>query len=402
MPIFEYKARDKEGKTKIGTVEAPSEGVAQEIIKDQSLILIGLSERKKKTFLQSSIGIFNRVSTRDMVIFSRQLAVMISATVPITKALRILVKQTENISFKIVISEIADEVDGGAKLSNSMARYPQVFSQFYIHMIRSGETSGKLDEILNYLADQTEKDYDLMNKIRSATIYPIFILVGIIGVAIVAMVYVIPKLTAVLLESGAELPLSTRILIGTSDFLTNQWWVVLLISIGAAVFFRSWYRTKAGRFQVDKFKLRAPILGKIFKRIYLTRFSRSLANLLSSGIPLIRAMEIVKDIVGNTIYQALIAKTIKEIEDGNPISTVFVNSKDVPVMLTQMLNIGEQTGRLDYILSKLADFYAKEVETAVQNLVTLIEPIVMIIMGVGVAILVSAILMPMYNMSSAF
>ena len=143
-------------------------------------------------------------------------------------------------------------------------------------------------------------------------------------------------------------------------------------------------------------------MGKIFKRIYLTRFSRSLANLLSSGIPLIRAMEIVKDIVGNTIYQALIAKTIKEIEDGNPISTVFVNSKDVPVMLTQMLNIGEQTGRLDYILSKLADFYAKEVETAVQNLVTLIEPIVMIIMGVGVAILVSAILMPMYNMSSAF
>ncbi len=402
MPIFEYKARDKTGQTTTGTVEAPSEDVAQELIKDQDLILIGLSERSKPTFLQASIGIFNRVSTRDLVIFSRQLATMISATVPITKALRILVKQTENITFKIVISEIADEVDGGAKLSNSMSRYPQVFSQFFIHMIRSGETSGKLDEILNYLAEQTEKDYDLLNKIRSASIYPVVILLGLLGVGIISIVFVIPQLTSVLVESGAELPGSTRALIAISDFLVNQWWLILVVLVGVVVFYRYYSRTPVGRVQVDQFKLRAPILGKIFKKIYLTRFSRSLANLLASGIPLVRALGIVSDVVGNKVYQNLIERTIKEIEDGNPISTIFIKSKDVPTMLTQMLNIGEQTGRLDYILDKIAEFYAKEVETAVHNLVTLIEPLVMILMGVAVGILVSAILMPMYNLSSAF
>jgi len=401
MPIYEYKAKDKDGASQTGTVEAPSEEVAQEIIKDQDMILIGLSERKKPTFLQSSIGIFNRVSSRDRVIFSRQLAVMISATVPITKALRILVKQTENITFKIIISELADEVDGGAKLSNAMSRYPQVFSQFFIHMIRSGETSGKLDEILNYLADQTEKDYDLINKIRSAMIYPAFIIVGLIAVAVLAMIYVIPKLTSVLIESGATLPLATRILISVSNFMVHQWWLILIVAVGAIIGYRTYYRTPVGRTQIDKFKLRAPILGNIFTKIYLTRFSRSLANLLASGIPLMRALDIVKNIVGNTIYQDLISQTIKEIEDGNPISTVFIKSKDVPTMLTQMLNIGEQTGRLDYILSKLSDFYAKEVTTAVDNLVTLIEPLVMVVMGVAVAILVSAILLPMYNLSSA-
>ncbi|MBI3963655.1 MAG: type II secretion system F family protein [Candidatus Kerfeldbacteria bacterium] len=401
MSIFDYKAKDLEGNAIVGAVEAPNENVASDVLKERQLIVLSLTERRRLTFLQSSIGFLNRVSAKDKVIFARQLSVMISATVPITRALRILVKQTENVTFKIIISEIADEVEGGSKLSAALARYPQVFPAFFIHMVRAGETSGKLDETLTYLADQTEKDYDLLNKIRGAMIYPIFIMTGLVIVGAVMMIFVIPNLTSVLLESGAPLPLTTRALIATSDFLATKWWVVLLILIAGFFSFRAYVRTAPGKSQYDRVKLHIPIIGGIYRSIYLTRFSRSMSTLMASGMPLIDALEIVSDIVGNETYHNLIQRTIKKVEDGDPLSSVFAQSRDVPTMLTQMLNIGEQTGRLDFVLGKLSDFYAKQVETSVQNLVTLIEPLVMVFMGGAVGVLVSAILLPMYQLSTA-
>lgn len=401
MAIYDYKAKDKKGETVTGAVEAPTDQVATELLKEKDLIILSLSERKKITLIQTSLGFLHRVPHKQVLIFSRQLAVMISATVPIVKALKILTKQTENVTFKIILSEISDEVDGGAKLSASLARYPQVFDDFFVHMIRSGETMGKLDETLNYLADQKEKDYDLTSKIKGAMIYPVFILFGLLVVGIVMMIFVIPKLTAVLQESGAALPIATRLLIGTSNFLQNFWWIIIISIIVLGVAYRLYYRTPKGRIQIDYLKLKLPIFGNIYKKIYLTRFCRSFANLITSGIPLSRALEIVADVVGNNTFKDLTLKTIKEVEDGNSVSTVFSKSKVVPIMLTQMLNVGEQTGRLDKILAKLADFYAKEVENLVANLVSLIEPMIIALLGAAVALLVVAILLPLYSLSNA-
>lgn len=399
MAIFDYRAKDRDGQSVRGAIEAPSEAVASDLLREQNLIILGLAERKRSGLFQTSLAIFNRVPRKAVVVFARQLAVMISATVPIVQALRILVRQTEHVTFKIIISEVADEVDGGAKLSSTLSRYPSVFSDFFVHMIRSGETTGKLDETLNYLADQQEKDYELISKIKGAMIYPAFILVGMAGVFVLMMTFVIPKLTASLLETGGELPSITKALIVVSNVFVHQWWLLLLVLIGLGVGFSFFRRTPTGKSTLDRIKLRTPIIGPIFQHIYLVRFSRSLGTLLVSGIPLTRALEIVADVVGNQIYADVISKAIEDIEGGGSISASMLKSRDIPPMLPSMMTVGEQTGKLDLILEKLANFYARELDTTVANLVTLIEPIIIVVMGVGVVILILAILLPMYNLS---
>lgn len=401
MPVFDYKAKDLDGKSVSGAVEAPSESVAQDVLKEKELVVLSINERKRLTLFQSSFGFLKRVPRKDVVLFARQLAVMISATVPIVQALRILVRQTESINFKIIISEIADEVDGGAKLSQTLARYPHVFSGFFVNMIRSGETTGKLDETLNYLADQQEKDYDLISKIRGAMIYPVFVISAMVVVGVVMMIFVIPKLTEVISEGGAKLPLSTKLLIGASSFLQHWWWTLIVGIIGVVLILRTYTQTEVGKNQIDKLKMRIPVFGQIFQKMYLVRFSRSLSTLVVSGIPVTKGLEIVADVVGNRIYHELTLDTIREIEAGNSIATAFVKSKEIPPMLPQMMVVGEQTGKLDLILDKLANFYTKELETLVANLTSLIEPVILVVMGAGVALMVMAILLPMYNLSQA-
>lgn len=401
MPVYDYKAKDTEGVTVTGAVEAPNDAVAQDTLKERSLVVLSLSERKRRTIFQSSLSFFSRVPRKDVVLFARQLAVMISATVPIVQALRILVKQTSNITFKIIISEIADEVDGGAKLSSSLARYPQAFSDFFIHMIRSGETTGKLDETLNYLADQQEKDYDLQSKIQGAMIYPSFILGAMVVIGVLMMIFVIPKLTDALKAGGATLPIATRVLIGISAFLQHFWWLLAGLIVLGVMGFRVYIRTPQGRRQWDTLKFHLPVFGPIFQKIYLVRFSRSFSTLIASGIPVTKALEIVSDVIGNVIYKELTLETIREVEAGNSIATVLVQSRIVPPMLPQMMIVGEQTGKLDLILDKLANFYAKELENTVANLVSIIEPLILVIMGAAVAVIVMAILLPLYNLSNA-
>ncbi len=401
MAVYDYKAKDNTGASISGAVEAPNDVVAADTLKERGLTVLSLNERKKNTLFQSSLGFFNKVPHKDIVLFARQLAVMISATVPIVQALRILVKQTTNITFKIIISEIADEVDGGARLSASFARYPQAFSDFFIYMVRSGETTGKLDETLNYLADQQEKDYDLESKIRGAMIYPAFIMSTMVVIGVLMMIFVIPKLTDTLKAGGAKLPLPTVILMGASSFLTNYWW--LLIGIIGIVYTlaRLYLRTPAGHRQFDVMKFHIPVFGSIFEKIYLVRFSRSFSTLIASGIPVTQALEIVADVIGNVIYKELTLQTIQEVEAGNSIASVLVLSKVVPPMLPQMMIVGEQTGKLDLILDKLAAFYAKELENMIANLVSIIEPLILVIMGGAVMVIVMAVLMPMYNLSNA-
>jgi len=400
MAEFSYKARNKDGDELSGVVVAPNENIAYGMLRDKSLTIVSLAEKKGlKGFGGLSIG--SPVKAKEIVVFARQLSVMISSNVPIVRALRVLVKQTDSTTFKTIISDLADEVDGGAKLSASMAKYPKVFSNFFIQMVRSAETTGRLDEILEYLADQSEKDYDLKAKAKGAMIYPAFIIgaFGLVGVGM--MMFVLPQLTGVFEDSGAELPITTRIFMGISDVLLGYWWVFLILIIGIVLGFRLAIGTEKGRETYDKLKIRTPIVGPIFNHLYISRFSRSLSTLLASGVPLTKSLDIVADLVGNTLYKNITRKTIREVEAGASITSIFVTSKDIPLMLSQMMSVGEQSGQLDKILIKVADFYARELENSLNNLTALIEPVIMVILGVAVGFLVSAIIMPMYNLSSA-
>ena len=400
MPIFKYKAFDREKKLQEGLVEAADKEYVGEILKDKGFSVVAISlVSGGKT---GGLNFLNRVGAKDIVVFSRQFSVLISANVAMVQALKILVDQTNNLTLKMIVSEVADAVDAGSTLSEALSKQPKVFSNFYISVVKSGETSGKLDEVLNYLADEMEKDYDMMSKIRGAMIYPAFVLCSLGVVGVVMMVFVVPKLTAILTESGAELPLTTKILIGTSSFMTNYWWLLLII-IAALIFaFRLYVNKPKGRRQLDYLKLKLPIFGHLFQLIYLVRFTRSMNTLIVGGVTIDNSLKVAAEVVGNKIYQELIEETIKEVEDGNSISSVFQNSKTIPKMVSQMLSVGEKTGKMDIILDRISNFYGREVSNMVANLMTLMEPLIMVIMGVAVGIMVAAIILPMYNLASNF
>ncbi len=401
MAIFKYIAEDPQGKVRRGTIIGLSDNEAtfklrKKDLNPTSVVNITGTWGSKFLMLIAPIG------PKDLVIFSRQFSVMISANVPVVESLMILVDQTNNISLKNMLSEIAFEVDGGAFLSDAFSKRPKIFSDFFVNIVRSGESSGKLDEVLNYLADEMEKNYDMIAKIRGAMIYPVFIMVGLGGVAVVLMIYVIPNLTSILTESGMELPLSTQIVLGTSNFLQNYIIMIIIVLIGLVFLARLYLKTYNGKRNLDIVKLRMPIFGKLFKYIYLMRFTRSLSTLLKGGVTITRALEITAEVIGNTIYREIILQTLESINDGNPLSTVMENSDYVPKMVPQMIAVGEKTGKIDSVLDRITNFYVRESSNMLDNLSKLMEPIIMVIMGIGVGIMVAAVIMPMYNMANQF
>jgi len=400
--FFCYRTRDKDGQVVEGVIEAQDKGEANKTLSEQGLIILSLEREGKKNLLNINIPFLNRIKTKDIVMFSRQLAVMFSATLPIVQSLRILSEQIDNPRFRQIISEIGDDVDGGEKLSNAMERHGKAFSPFFVAMIRSGETSGSLDKVLNYLADEQEKDYALMSKIKGAMIYPAFILSALFGVGIIMMVFVVPKITAILAETGGELPLATRLLVGTSDFMVNFWWAIIIVAIIVFVSIKFALKKPMVKKYWDFAKLKLPVFGGLFQKIYLVRFTRSMSTLVEGGVLITTSLEIVSDVVGNAYYKDLILRTARNVEDGNSVAALFLESKQVPPMIAHMLSVGEKTGRVGEVLSRMTDFYAREVESSVANLISLIEPMIMVIMGLGVGVMVAAVIMPMYNMSSSF
>jgi len=401
MPIFRYVAEDSKGKIRRGTTVGLSDNEASFKLRKKDLnptSMINITDTFESKFLM----FIAPIRGKDLVIFSRQFSVMISANVPVVESLLILVDQTNNISLKNMLSEIAFEVDGGAFLSDAFSKRPKIFSDFFVNIVRSGESSGKLDEVLNYLADEMEKNYDMVAKIKGAMIYPVFIMVGLICVAIVLMIYVIPNLTAILTETGMELPFSTRIVIGTSNFLQKYIILLAVAAVGLGFLIRLYLKTYTGKRNLDIVKLRMPIFGTLFKYIYLMRFTRSLSTLLKGGVTITRALEITAEVVGNTIYRELILETLESINDGNPLATVMDNSKDIPRMVPQMIAVGEKTGKIDSVLDRITTFYSREASNMLDNLSKLMEPLIMVLMGVGVGIMVAAVILPMYNMANQF
>jgi type IV pilus assembly protein PilC len=328
---------------------------------------------------------------------------MISADIGVVEALVTILNQTVNPKLKSVISEVIFDVEAGAMLSDSLEKRGQnIFSNFYINVVRAGETSGKLDEVLTYLADEMEKDFDILSKFKGAMIYPAFVVVGLIAVGFIMMYYVMPQLTDIISETGAQLPLATRIVMGVVNFLQNYLFLVIILLVALIIGFRLFIKTEFGRIKFDTFKLKVPVFGRLFKLIYLIRFCRSFSTLLFGGVTMIKSLEVASDVVRNRIYQDLIKNTVKAVNEGHSISYEFANSSYVPTMVPEMMVIGEKTGKLDEILQKISDFYARELTAKLNTLNVLLEPIIMIVLGIGVAIMVAAIILPMYNVATSF
>lgn len=399
---FKYNARTQEGQTQKGSIEAASRRDAIDSLQSKNLIILDIIQVGGRSVFTQDLKIFQRVKGKEMVVFSRQLSTLFSARIPLIQSLRALARQTQNKYFSNVIFDISNEIEGGSLLSKALAKYPKVFSAFFINMIRSGEVSGGLDRSLAYLADYLEKSHYLNSKIKGAMAYPAFILGGFIIVGTLMMILVVPQLTSFLKETGQTLPLPTRLLIGTSNLLTNWWWLIIIIVGGliASVTFAINKIPEARRL-LDMAKIKAPVFGTIFRGIYLARFTDNLSTLIQGGLPILQALQVAGDVIGNVIYSEIITEAKENVRVGNTISSCFEKYDEIPPMVTQMIATGEQTGSVDEILKKLSIFYTKEVDAMVSSLSQLIEPVLILILGGAVALLVSSILIPIYNIASS-
>jgi len=396
---FNYKAKNKEGNIQTGVVLAVDADKAGQLLGENGLIIMSLEEEKAGIF-ENFQPFGKSVSNKDLVLFSRQFATLISARVPIIQSLRILQEQILSKYLLTIIGDLISGVENGDSLSSSMAKHSNVFSNVYISLVMSGEVSGSLDKSLVYLADQLEKDYELRSKVKGAMTYPMFVLGASVLIGLLMFKFVLPNLTSVLVEQGGSLPLASVVLIAFTNFFNQFWWLVILGLAGGILALRFYITTTGGRYVFDKFKIHAPLIGDIFKKIYLARFARNLETLVVGGIPIIKALQIVSDSISNVIYRDIILETVVQIQSGKSISDGLSGYPEFPSIVTQMIRVGEQTAQLDDIMGKLASFYEKEVDAKIGTLTTLLEPIIMIILGIGVGVLVAGILLPIYNLAS--
>ncbi len=401
MPIYKYKAKNLNGKRVQDLINAFNERAAIEKLQKRGLKNISVVNKSDSLELKI-LSTLNPVKIKDLVIFFRQFSVMISASLPLVQSLKVAGEQTKNITLKMVISEIAQEVDGGSRLSEAMAKRTKVFPQFYVSVVKSGETSGRLDEVLNYLADEMERNYDMISKVKGAMIYPAVVFLGLLGVGILMMVVVVPQITSILMSTNADLPMATRIVIAISEFLTNFWWLVLVIVAGLIGGLKVASRNKATKGYVDYLKLRLPVFGKLYQYIYLVRFSRSIKTLVMGGVQITHSLEIVAEIVDNKIYQNVLLEATEAVKGGNTISSVFLKNETIPAMVAHMISVGERSGKLSLVLEKISDFYDRELSNLTSNLMSLLEPLIVIVMGIGVGIMVAAVILPMYNAATQF
>lgn len=399
MPVYSYRAIGRDGKLINGFVEAETEAVASELLRERGYQIQRLDEKEEAKGLEIEITFLQRVTPKDVVVFSRQLSVLVSASVRLVDALKTVARQTLNPKLKRTLLDVSTEVEGGVRLSDALGKYPKIFGTFYISMVRSGETSGKLEEILLYLADQQEKDYDMRSKVKGAMVYPIFVVIMLFIVGTVMMIFVVPKLTDILAESGVDLPISTKILIGISDAFVHYWWLILGGIFGLIGLTKYAGSTPAGRRVLDHIILKIPVFGSMFRKIYVVRTTQSLSTLIQGGVDVVTSLKVVTDVVGNQIYHDILVETVEGVGAGNSINSIWKKHKEFPQMVVQMVAVGEETGRLQEVLDRLSKFYSREVEATVATLSTAIEPIIMIIMGLAVGGMVSAIILPMYTLA---
>jgi type IV pilus assembly protein PilC len=395
---FNYQARTTEGRIQTGVVEATNREAAFNVLKTYNLYVTLLEEISSTPFYAKKMSFLNKASKKDVVSFSRQISIMFKSNVPIVETFRAIAQQTRKPDFKEKIMKISEEVEGGNSLSKAFSIYPNLFTSFYINMVKAGEASGKLSEVFLYLADYLEKQAGFQSKIRGAMIYPIFVLIVFIGVVVLIMTYVIPQLAEVLLSSGTELPFLTKVVIGTSDFLKEKWWLLLIILAAIIYGVVRFVRSRGGKEITDEFLMKIPFLKNFLQKMYLSRFALNLSTLISGGLPIVTALEITGEVVGNSVYKRIISETRDRVKRGEAISSSLEKYPEyISPLFYQMITVGEKTGTLDSSLANVIDFYQQDVDRSIDSFIRLLEPIFIIMLAGVVAGLMGAVLMPLYS-----
>ncbi len=408
MPSFRYTAKDPKGQAVSAVLESADEKTLVEGLRKQGLVVISVSAEKTKKGSPDSAqkGLTKSagrgrggIKLSELVLFTRQLATMIESGIPLVQCLDILSEQVENKQFKEIVGKIKDQVSAGSSFNEALANHPKAFSTLYVNMVKAGESSGALDDIMERLAGYLEKTDSLLRKVRSAMVYPLVVSVMAIAITLVLMLNVVPTFKSIFADFGGELPLPTRILIGISDLLIHTFVVWFAGALIAVFLIRKYLKTPKGRAVFDAFKLKMPVFGSIFRKVAVSKFTRTLATLIRSGVPILSALEIVAKTSGNTVIEEAVGKVRVSIREGETITDPLSKSGVFPPMVVRMISVGEQTGELEKMLTKIADFYDDQVDAAVSGLTSIIEPLVIAFLGVFIGGTVICMFLPIFKLS---
>ena len=401
MPTFTYEGKTLSGETRKGEIDAANLAVASATLRRQQIITSKLAEKKAGGFALKIPGLGGKVTTKEIVIFTRQFATMIDAGLPLVQCLEILSSQQQNQLFKTTLTEVKKNVEGGSTFADALRKHPKIFDDLYVNLVAAGEVGGILDTILNRLAGFMEKAEKLKGKIKGALMYPLVICIIASIVVAVLLLYVVPIFQNMFADFGSALPAPTQFVVNLSEGLKKYWWLFAGIITGVGVGFRQFYHTARGRVIVDDIVLRLPVFGDLIRKTAVARFTRTMATMMSSGVPILEALEIVAKTAGNKTIEAAIMKTRAALSQGKTLAEPLAETKVFPSMVVQMIAVGESTGALDAMLSKIADFYEEEVDQAVDTLMSLIEPALMAFLGVVVGGLVITMYLPIFKLAGA-
>jgi type IV pilus assembly protein PilC len=402
---FSYKVRDRSGKVHTGEVDGASHDLVARTLRERGLIPITIEE-KKTGGLQSEIkipGLSSRIRGKDVVVFSRQFATMVNSGLSLLRALNVLVEQTDSKGLAQVLLEVKNDVERGTSLSAALEKHPKAFDRLYVSMVRAGEVGGVLDETLNRLADMMESNLELRSKVKSAMAYPAVVGFLILAVTTGMIMFVVPVFTNMYAEMGgpdAALPLPTQMLVNISNLVTGQWWLIALVVAASIFILRRWKRTEAGRYRWDSIKLRVPVFGRLFHKTAISRFARTFSVLSRTGVPVLQTLDIVADTTGNAKVERALAEVKASVREGESLAMPLARHDVFPPMVVQMMTVGEETGALDTMLAKVADFYDREVDAMVGAMTSLIEPLLIVVMGVTVGGILISLYLPMFNLAS--
>ncbi len=396
--LFIYKAVTKDGRETSGDIEAQGMDAAIGSLQRSGLVVVYIRPADQKTIFEFDLDILNRVSQKEIAMVSRQISTLLEARVPALKTFRLLASEAENPIINKKFTEISDDIQNGVAISDALFKHPALFSDFYVNMVRAGEESGKLSETFIALADSLERSNELMSKARGALIYPAFVVVTFIVVMILMLVLVIPKLSEIITQSGQDVPFYTEIVIGISSLLVNYGLLVLVLMVGGA--FIIWRYTRGTTFLAHA-KLWVPGIGNLYRMLYLSRISDNMHTMLLNGISMVRSLEITVKVVDNEIYQGILIKALTDVKAGMPLSATLQGHPEIPNVMIQMIKVGEETGELGNILGKLSVFYRREVDTAINTVISMIEPVMIVALGIGVGGVLASVLIPIYQIAGA-
>lgn len=409
MPVYRYSGINDKGKKTAGTVDAENERAARTKLRRLSVYptIVALEGGRGASLVTAGrrefkfASLFQGVKPGDLAMLTRQLASLLQANIPLVEALSALIDQIEHPKLRSTLSTVRERVTEGTKLSDALAQHPKIFGDLYVNMVNAGESSGTLEQVLGRLADVTESAAKLRARIQGAMLYPAFMGIAGLAMMIALLTFVIPKITEMLIDMGAQLPLPTRILIGISNFILGWWWLLLGLLIGGIVLFRRWVRTPKGRETFDRRLLKLPLIGKLFRLVTIARFSRTLGTLLKSGVPMLTAMDIVRNVVDNRILRKVIETTRDAVKEGASLADPLKQSGEFPPLVTHMIGIGEKTGDLERMLERVAEAYETQVDNTVSTLMSVMEPVMLVFMGGMVGFIVVSVVLPMLKVSQS-